>query len=318
MRLQRYAIHTLALLALPIVVAAFGIGVPGAIGLVLVLLAWRWALVLGGLTARPTGPDLRLETIGASHFVEKVRWCLDVLGAEYRETQNVGVLGAFFAGRTVPRLHVRTGSVTSVIGDSPHILRYLWGCHAAEYGERAAFLEPTREATALEAELDAYGVLQQQWIYHHILDDRALTLHAWGADDASLPLWQRLAARGLFPLLRILMRRAFRLSPERHGTIVERIEDVLGKMEARLGDGREHLLGGSEASFVDYTLAALSGLWAMPERFGGGRAEATRPAPESLPPAMREEMDGWRQRYPRVLAHIERHYASRPDSRSSP
>lgn len=74
-------------------------------------------------------------------------------------------------------------------------------------------------------------VLLQRWIYQHILDDRELTLHAWGIDD-----------------------------------------------------GQAYLLGGDEPSYVDITMAAISGLWLVPEKYGAGRADATRPDQSRLPP----------------------------------
>ena len=64
---------------------------------------------------------------------------MDRLGVDYTERQNTGVLGVFFVGRTVPKLYVRTGMVTSTIGNSSDILRYLWGRYATEYGARATF-----------------------------------------------------------------------------------------------------------------------------------------------------------------------------------
>ena len=77
--------------------------------------------IFGGKTMKPllrppSGPEFRLDTISASHYVEKVRWCMDRLGLDYEEVPDVGALGVFTAGRTVPRLRIRTGSVISSIG----------------------------------------------------------------------------------------------------------------------------------------------------------------------------------------------------------
>ena len=118
----------------------------GAIALVVFALAWRWIITLSGILAPEKTPDIELETIAASHFVEKVRWCMDRLGIEYTERQWVGVLGVFSMGRSVPELKIRTGLVRSSIGNSPEILRYLWGAYAADLGDKAKFLEPTTGA----------------------------------------------------------------------------------------------------------------------------------------------------------------------------
>ena len=305
MRVTSRTIHTAALLALPLVVAAFGLGLGSAALLLVVLALWRWALVLKDLNAVPAGAALRLETIGVSHFVEKVRWCMDRLGVDYVEEQNVGTLGAFFLGRTVPRLHIRTGIVMSSLGNSPDILRYLWGRYGTEPAGRAAFLEPTPQALELEGQLDRYGHMQQQWVYHHVLAHPGLALRAWGVADPRVPAWQRWLAPPLFPLLRMMIRRSFRLGPGRHEKTLQRIDAVLGPLEQRLADGRRYLLGGDECSYVDITLAALSGLWLLPANYGAGMADGARIDVTDFPAAAQAEIATWRQRYPRLVALME-------------
>ncbi|MCP5093578.1 MAG: glutathione S-transferase domain-containing protein, partial [Gammaproteobacteria bacterium] len=124
---RRLFVHAVFLTLAPVVVAWFGLSVPGALFLVLLLLLWRWIIVLSGFAFPGKTPELVLAAISASHFVEKVRWCMDRLGLDYVEQTSGGTLGAFFRGRTVPQLKMRTGSVQSSIGNSAEILRYLWG-----------------------------------------------------------------------------------------------------------------------------------------------------------------------------------------------
>ena len=109
----RRLIHTLFLFLLPLLVAAFGISTTGALALVLLALLWRWAISLSNWVVPARLPKLELETIFASHFVEKVRWCMDRLGVEYEERPVGGTLGAFYLGRSVPVLHFRSGAVRS-------------------------------------------------------------------------------------------------------------------------------------------------------------------------------------------------------------
>jgi glutathione S-transferase len=308
MRFNRNTINTLFLIALPLVVAIFGLSVWSALGLVLLGLLWRWALAMVAMFAPPPDVPVVLETVAISHYVDKVRWCLDRLGVPYREVQNVTALGISLGGRTVPRLHVRTGLVTSRIGDSPAILRYLWGAYASEYGERAAFLEPTAAALAIEEKLDRYGVRLQQWFYHHILPHRRLSLHVWGVNDRTLPLWQRLSMMILFPGIRAWVRYGFKLRPGSHERIVKLIEEFLGELEQQLSDGRRTLLGGEEIGFVDITLAALSGVWLFPPEYGGGKVEAIRLAESDYPTDMAAEIVEWRQKFPQVTAFVERLY----------
>jgi glutathione S-transferase len=111
---------------------------------------------------------LRLHTITFSHYVEKVRWCLDRMGVPYDDVPNAGVLGVMLAGRTVPWLEVPPGLTR--IGDSPRILRYLWGEYAGRLpAERVWFLEPTPAALALEAKFDRrLGNDVRVWMYERL------------------------------------------------------------------------------------------------------------------------------------------------------
>jgi len=306
---KRRLIHAFFLLVLPIVVAWFGLGVPAAITAVLLVLFWRWAIVLSGILAPEKTPHMILETISASHFVEKVRWCMDRLGVEYTERQNAGVIGVFFTGRSVPQLKVRTGLVQSVIGNSSDILRYLWGSYFALLPETASFLQPTTERLELEARIDRYGRDLQVWVYYHILNERDLALHAWGANSPLVPHWQRLIVTALFPLLAFLIRKSFSISDGHYVKVVQNIEGLLSDIDARLADGNASILGGDTSNYTDITFAAMSGLWLQPEKYGGGKADACRIERDRAPARMREDIERWIKDHPASTAFIERLYA---------
>lgn len=301
----RLFVHAVFLTLAPIVVAWFGLSVPAAVFLVVLLLLWRWIVVLSGIVLPEKTPDLVLVTISASHFVEKVRWSMDRLGVDYAEQPSGGALGAFFRGRTVPQLRMRTGAVRSTIGNSAEILRYLWGRYAVEDPQAAAFLEPTKERVELESRLDWYGVNLQVWAYYHLLNDRDLTLHAWGVNNPATPFWQRPLLRLLFPVLRFLIRKSFRITEANYARAVSRIEDLLGEADAWLEDGRKSLLGGDSLNYTDFAFAAMTGLWVMPQQYGGGKADAVRIERDRAPIGMREDTDTWASKYPRVLAFVE-------------
>ncbi|MDJ0812456.1 MAG: hypothetical protein QNJ23_01915 [Woeseiaceae bacterium] len=305
----RLLVHSVFLLLLPLVVAWFGLGIVSTALLVLLLLLWRWAVVLSGIVAPEKTPEIVLESIAVSHYVEKVRWCLDRLGLEYAEHQSGGTLGAYFTGRSVPQLRVRTGIVQSVIGNSPEILRFLWGNYSATLGEKAAFLEPTPERIDLEKRLDRYARYQQVWIYHHILADRELTLHLWGANNPATPAWHRLALRLLFPLLRVLIQRSFRITEEHYSKAAQAIEELLSDVDTRLADGRVSILGGDVINYTDIAFAALSGPWLMPEGFGGGAADGCRIERDRAPATMRADTNRWIEDFPSATRYIEKLYA---------
>lgn len=301
----------IAVFLAPIAVAWWGLSVPAAVGVVLLLLLLRWLVNLSGIVVPERGPDVVLATISASHFVEKVRWSMDRLGIDYVEQVSAGTLGAYFRGRTVPQLKVRTGIVRTVIGNSPDILRYLYGRYLHEDPQRASFLEPTAERVEFEGALDAYARSLQVWIYYHLLHDRDLTLHAWGANNPATPAWQRAALRALFPLLAFLIRVSFKVNDTGYARAVARVEQAVGEAEKALEDGRASLLGGDELNFTDYAFAAYTGLWLMPQAYGGGKAGAVRIERDRAPAAMRADIERWIEKFPLATAWVARLYESR-------
>ncbi len=307
---KRLLIHSLFLFLLPVIVAWFGISVAGAIALVLLALVWRWGISLSAIAAPAKIPDLELETISASHFVEKVRWCMDRLSVDYSEKAVGGVLGAFFLGRTVPVLRFRTGAVRSSIGNSPEILRYLWGRYSTTLEDKAAFLEPTTERLGFEEKIDRCGVDLQVWVYFHILGERELTLHAWGCNSTVIPAWQRLSLKLVFPVQRFLIRRSFGITPSRHAKAVDHVAALLADAEAKLADGRKSILGGNTINFSDIAFASIMGLWLQPNGYGGGAADEVRIERERFPARMQEEIETWSKDYPLVTGFIERLYES--------
>lgn len=309
MKISRSTIALLLLVTLPVVIAWFELSVFWAVLLVLFALIALQLITLKGIMSRPSGPELELETIQQSHFVEKVRWCMDRLGVDYQERAMAGVFGAFFRGRTVPMLSVRTGRTRSEISESSQILRYLYGRYANDSNFHADFLEPNAERLNWEQRLDRYGVSQQVWIYHHILDDPALCKLAWGAYSPKLPLWQRWTVLVTFPLLAIMVNRGFQPTRENYGKALEQADALLRETEALLSDGRVGLLGGDEIDYIDITLASLSALWLQPENFAAGRLGPDRIPPDRIPDRMGDDMQQWRERFPVTTAHLEKLYA---------
>lgn len=304
---KRLLLHTAFTLLAPILVAWFGISVPGAVALVLLLLAWRWAISLSGLVAPEKTPALQLDTISASHFAEKVRWCMDRLQLDYVERQDAGTLGVWFLGRTVPRLRIRTGSVVSSVGNSPEILRYLWGAYGTDKDD-GDFLEPTAERLELEHRIDRYGRNLQVWIYYHLPQDPDLLLHAWGVNSPLVPAWQKLLLKILRPLLTLLIQKSFKTTTRNCQRSVEHIETFLQDMDTRLADNPNSLLGDDTTNYTDITFAALSGVWLQPENYGAGKADGVRLEHDALPEGMRADIGRWVADYPRATAFINRLY----------
>lgn len=311
--MSRFLIHTIFLLALPIVVAWYGLSTLTAVLLVLAALLWRVAITLSGILFPPKVPELELETISASHFVEKVRWCMDRLGVEYKERHFAGILGVIFKGRTVPQLKIRTGLVISVIGDSPDILRYLWGRYSSPLGEAAQFLEPTLDRLEWEKQIDYYGTQLQVWVYSHLLGHRKLTLHAWGCNSKRIPIWQRWTVIAMYPVLAAFIRKAFRLTPSHFEKATSNIEKILQDVEERLELGQNTILGAETIDYVDISFAAMTGLWLQPKGFGGGAADDVMLSRDQLPEKMRADVERWIATYPKTERFVQWLYREERD-----
>lgn len=306
---RKLALAALLFLA-PVAVAWYELSVAAAIGTVLLLLLGRWFVALSGIVAPEKTPEFVLSTISISHFVEKVRWCMDRAGIEYAEKVTGGTLGAYFAGRTVPLLKVRTGRALSVIGNSPDILRYLYGRLVAEKPEQAEFLRPTPERAELEKRLDRYAVNLQVWVYYHLLQDRALTLHAWGANNPATPRWQRPLLRLLFPLLARLIRFSFSVNDANYEKAVRRIDELLADINGELADGRQSIVDGNDLNYTDFAFAAFTGVWLMPAGYGGGKAEAVHIERGTTPAGMQRDIESWITAYPAVVDFVEELYSN--------
>ncbi|MFO1394345.1 MAG: glutathione S-transferase C-terminal domain-containing protein [Steroidobacteraceae bacterium] len=245
--------------------------------------------------ARREPPVLRLHTISYSHYVEKVRWCMDRLGVPYEEVRNAGILGVLLTGRTVPWLEVPPGLTR--ISESSRILRCLWGEYCGRLPpERVAFLEPTPAALELEALLDRrLGNDVRVWAYSRIFRRRDLTLRTWGCHEPGVPGWQRALLYACTPLLRFAVRRMLGVTEARGVAALERTHQSFATIDALLADGRRHLCG-DRLSYVDITFASLAALALLPPEYTGRSLHGPPIAPADLDDAWRAEVEALRAR----------------------
>ncbi len=308
---NRIHIYFFALLTLPLIVAFYDVSVISALTIIIIMLIWRWGISLSGLIKPAPIPKLQLDTISASHFVEKVRWSMDLLELEYTERSTAGTMGLFFTGRTVPQLKIHTGFTQSVISNSSDILRYLWGQYGAQLPDKAAFLTPTPERLALEKKIDEYGRNLQIWGYTRLAGHKQLTLQLWGKNCPLLPAWQRHTVSFLYPVLQFLIGQAFQLNDKNLNIAVKNIDDFLLTIEDKLTADSQSILSGDQFDYVDIAFASISGLWLLPEGYGGGMADGVKIEHSALPKIMQDEVTHWKERYPKSVALIERCYKNR-------
>lgn len=201
--------------------------------------------------------DLELHSFRISHFCEKIRWCLDAAGIEYRELRWTPVLSAWTTlcrgrrGTTLPILRTPQGWVQ----DSTRILHWL-----VKHVPAAAIIPPQGalrdEAFALEATFDRMGDAVLVLFYATVLGDSAAMLRLWTPDSS--PRQVRTLAR-LLPLVRPFMRVWYRMNPAGIEAVTHIIEETLDLLDERVMRSHSGYLVGEQLSFADITACALLG-----------------------------------------------------------
>jgi glutathione S-transferase len=228
----------------------------------------------------------RLVTIPFSHFCEKARWALDRARIPYREEPHPPLFsyrGTFGAGgrRTAPVL-VADGKTYD---DSTDILRY-----ADAHGSAPSPLFPAGDdaVAALEDEMDRrLGPATRRLAYSYVLEDRAATRAVLAR---TTPGWEGRLAAVLAPLVGAGIRRGLRIDAAGVARSRAVIDEVFAHVEATLADGRR-FLGGDAFSAADLAFASLAGPIVLPDPYA-----RMFPPFDTLPPAFRAAVDGYRAR----------------------
>ena len=115
-----------------------------------------------------------LNTLPISHYVEKVRWCMDRCQIEYEEEKDIGIFGVLFTGRMVPTLRVPKHDIS--ISNSSDILKYIYADMLTKDEEKAKFLEPSAKGKELVDQMDKMAAQLRRYLYYHV-SNRVNLLH---------------------------------------------------------------------------------------------------------------------------------------------
>lgn len=229
---------------------------------------------------------LTLISIGPSHYVEKVRWALKLAGFPYTEDPHAPVFHlpyVLLAGgkRTVPVLKTPQGTLS----DSTDILKWIDKHPDAKWHP---YPEPhSAKIQELEDEFDeSLGPHTRRVGYFHLLPDKGLALKAIGGPN---PNFETKTIDALYEHVAKMMRKSMRIDAEGAARSTKKIEEVFGRVNQRLSDGRPYLLG-EQLSGADITLAALGAPMVLPPKYGW-----TLPTLEEAPPAFRAEVERYRE-----------------------
>jgi len=274
-------------------------------------------------------PRYVLESIGASHYVEKVRFCMDYLGISYTEDVNAGVLKLLLDGRTVPRLTMKSaGSQDTTVCGSSDILRFLYGQYA--HLNEAEFLKPTPELRAMEARIDnEFFVDVRRIVYSTVLPYPSLALELWGVHDARIPSWQKVLLRLFQPVVIRFMKYAMTDGKGRIERAKSRAEGFLSEIEEYIKafEFQHHKLepiqsivpsSNNQLTYVDISFIVGCALWIVPGDYGGPNLDKKLYAFNKIQqlPQYRNLVSDWTAKFPRVLQFVTTNYSRHRTPRS--
>lgn len=222
-----------------------------------------------------------LVTIPLSHYCEKVRWGLDRVQFPYREEPHAPLLHRLATrrkgGGTVPLLV--DGSRRFV--DSTAILVHADGVRGDDllYPRDAAL---AGEVATLEEQFDTQlGPHTRRWAYAELLGRPKLLRSVW---SRGVPRCEANLVPLITPLVRRLVRAAYKITPESAQRSLERVRGVFRQVDQRLSDGRRFLVG-ERFTAADLTFAALAAPALFPVEY-----RAVQPDLDAMSTAMQEEV----------------------------
>jgi glutathione S-transferase len=225
----------------------------------------------------------RLVTIPFSHYCEKARWALDVVGVDYVEEGHLPIFhmrAVKRAGgtRTVPLLV----DGTQVVADSTPIVAW------ADARQPGALLpiDAVDRTAALQLEDDfdlQLGPATRRWAYFHLLDRKDL-MPLLGKD---VPRWEASALRATRPAAVAMLKRQLKLDRAGAERSRAKIDAAFDRVSELLADGRRFLVG-NRFSVADLTFAALAAPVLMPPEH-----PVTLPPASELPDEARAHATRW-------------------------
>jgi len=282
----------LFLLALTLIVSLFHTyNVTEVLFSIISIIGIRVILVFYKLGQRGKDKRIILESLTVSHYVEKIRWCLDYLNISYEEEEDSGILGLFLLGRTVPVLKIPGNAVS--IGNSPDILRYLYGEHCCD-DEKADFLQPSTERLELEKKFDKLGFNYRAFAYYVIFNSPNVLdfeKEVWGLFQPGVPEWQKSILKICSPLFRKLVTLKLDISEENGMKRVKEARKTIDEIDELLSDGRTTLLNTEKPTFLDFHFCSMIAIILRPIEYGGGviNKKTFNPDMKDVPQKLKDE-----------------------------
>jgi glutathione S-transferase len=200
---------------------------------------------------------LKLVTIPASHYCEKIRWVLERLNILYIEEPHAPLFYQFNnrkynAGKEIPVLLFPNRDV--LIG-SNNIIDSL-------NANKLINLEFNSSNNSLISEINKYseyldknlGFLVAHWVYYHLLDDYKLIRTLW---CKNVPIVEKSLFLFIYPMARYLFKHRLNIKDGSDEPVYRRLKKVFEDVSCRLSDGRSYLFG-DKFSMADLTFSSLA------------------------------------------------------------
>jgi glutathione S-transferase len=227
-----------------------------------------------------------LITIPLSHYCEKARWGLDWVHLSYREEPHAPLLSRLATKRsergTVPVLvHGNRRCI-----DSTDILKFADEVRGGDLLyplDRKLRVEVEALVTWFDREL---GPHSRRWGYGMLMPHAKLLSRIW---SCRVPRWEAVLVPVMAPLVRRLVGRVYRITPESVESSLARVRGVFLRVDELLSDGRRFLVG-ERFTAADLTFAALAAPVLLPVE-----CRAVHPALDAVPVAMQKEISHFRE-----------------------
>jgi glutathione S-transferase len=230
--------------------------------------------------------NLKLVTIGLSHYCEKARWALDRSGLGYVEEAHPPIVHYLSTirhrtKRSLPALLTPHGTLR----DSTDILKWVDTIVEPDARLYPKDDEQRREVEALEDLFDEkLGPATRRWAYSWALHDRPLMLKLM---ETKATKGDVLMLRAASPLIIPFLQRGLNLSDAAIDKSIARIAQIFEDMAKRLA-GKRFLVGDSLTA-ADLTFAALGSPVVLPSEH-----PLARPL-DGLPGDMRRTIETMRE-----------------------
>jgi len=231
-------------------------------------------------------PAPRLIAIAPSQTTEVVRWSLDRLGIPYQEIDHVPFFHVFFTFLAAGTVNIPLLQLGETTLTTNHAILDYYDARCLD----ADRLVPIGNAQTILQKFDFFNgdfsLAVAIWTYAYLFENRRSTLLLWTWHVGWL---ERLLAFVCYPLLALILRKAWNISSNNIETSLGKIQEAFTDVETQLSDGRPYLFGNTFTA-ADMAFACNAAPLLLPDNYGGPQASF-----DILPPEIKVQIEKFRE-----------------------